>query len=91
MTRKPFQYSVYIRKIIKVIPHISTEQFIRLHSYRFYGLYVEEKVRKFAFKYCDGKNKYSHPTGKKDVEKNVFLIKKKKNSLPNTYFCLKND
>ena len=38
MTHKPFQYSVDIRKIIKVIPHISTEQFIRLYWYRFYGL-----------------------------------------------------
>ena len=28
-------------------------------------------------RYCDGKDKYFHPTGIKDVEKNIFLIKKK--------------
>jgi len=38
MSRKPFKYFVDIRKIIKVIPHISTEQFIRLYLYRFYAL-----------------------------------------------------
>jgi hypothetical protein len=25
--------------------------------------------------YCDGKDKYFHPMGIKDVEKNIFLIK----------------
>ena len=35
-------------------------------------VYVEEKVRKFAFTYCDGKDKYFHPTGIKDVEKIYF-------------------
>jgi hypothetical protein len=36
-------------------------------------VYVEEKVRKCAFKvYCDGKDKYLHPTGVKDVEKIYF-------------------
>jgi hypothetical protein len=36
-------------------------------------VYVEEKVRKYAFKvYFDGKDKYSHPTGIKDVEKIYF-------------------
>jgi hypothetical protein len=39
-------------------------------------VYVEVKVRKCAFlRYCDGKDKYLHPTGIKDVEKNIFLIK----------------
>ena len=40
MTHKPFQYFVDIRKIIfiYVILHVSTEQFIRLYSYRFYCL-----------------------------------------------------
>jgi hypothetical protein len=51
MTHKPFQYFVDIRKIIfiYVILHVSTEQFILLYSYRFI-VYVEEKVRKYAFK-----------------------------------------
>jgi hypothetical protein len=35
-------------------------------------VYAEEKVRKCAFRYCDDKDKYLHPTGVKDVEK-IFL------------------
>ena len=44
-------------------------------------VYVEEKVKKnVRLRYCDGKDKYLHPTGVKDVEYIFFLI----NSLPNT-------
>ena len=37
-------------------------------------VYVEKKVRIFAFifRYCDGKDKYLHPTGVKDVE-NIYF------------------
>ena len=49
MTHKPFKYSVDIRKIKLVILHISTEQFIRYIHIGFM-VYVEEKVRKCAFK-----------------------------------------
>ena len=28
-----------------------------------------------VYMYCDGKDKYFHPMGIKDVEKNIFLIK----------------
>ena len=49
MTHKPFQYSVDIRKITKLIPRISTEQFIRLYHIGFM-VYAGEKVKKNAFK-----------------------------------------
>ena len=32
-------------------------------------VYIEEKIR---LRYCDGKDKYFHPTGTKDVEKYIF-------------------
>jgi hypothetical protein len=39
-------------------------------------VYVEEKVKKnVRLRYCDGKDKYLHPTGVKDVEYIFFFYK----------------
>ena len=44
-------------------------------------VYVEEKVtQNVRLRYCDGKDKYLHPTGVKDEEYIFFWYK----SLPNT-------
>jgi hypothetical protein len=36
---------------------------------------LKKKSENVRLRYCDGKDKYLHPTGVKDVEKKIFLIK----------------
>jgi hypothetical protein len=49
MTHKPFKFSVDIKKKIEIILHILTDKFIRYIHIGFM-VYVEEKVKKCAFK-----------------------------------------
>ena len=74
MTHKPFKYSVDIRKIKQVIPHISTEHFICLYS-NVSWLMLNKKSENMRLRYCDGKDKYIPPHENKRRRKNIFLRK----------------
>ena len=76
MTHKPFKYSVDIRKNI----FISNSTYINRTIYSFIFILVlwfmlKKKSENVRLRYCDGKDKYLHPTGVKDVE-NIFFFAK---------------
>jgi hypothetical protein len=48
------------------------QQFIRLYSYRFYGLCWRKSQKNVRLRYCDGKDKYLQNTVVKEVE-NIYF------------------
>jgi len=72
MTHKPFKYSVDIRK-----KNISNYTYINRTIYSLIFIFVlwfmlKKKKGNVRLSYCDGKEKYLHPTELKDVE-NIYF------------------